>query len=204
MKQLIIGIAGYANSGKDFLSKALEKELIDLSIKTETDHFAKTLKEECRDFCIKNFSIDPTCCSREEKEKVRDFLVGHAKTRRKISNGTYWIDSLENRINNSKSEVIIIPDVRHAAYEFDECHWIQNKKRGVVIHVSRYSQLNDGDRIFLKPANSEEKENDALVKKISDYSFCWKDFSEKNSHEPFVEKIVQWLIDTRKISVSVG
>lgn len=201
MNQLIIGIAGYAGVGKDFLAGALEKELKSLLFKTETEHFAKTLKEECRDFCINNFGVDPILCSRADKEKIRDFLVGYAKSKRKCSNGTYWVDTLEKRLENSSSEVVLIADVRHAAYTFDECQWIQSKNNGVVIHLSRYSDGVNGERVFSKPANSEEKKNDALVRSVSNYNFCWKDFSNEKSHEPFVKNVIQWLIDTRKISL---
>lgn len=103
MNQLIIGIAGYAGVGKDFLASALEEELNELSYKTEIEHFAKTLKEECREFCVEKFGIDPVLCSREEKEIIRDFLVGYAKSKRKLSNGAYWVQTLDKRVEVSKT-----------------------------------------------------------------------------------------------------
>lgn len=201
MNQLIIGIAGYAGVGKDFLASALEKELSELSYKTEIEHFAKTLKEECWEFCVEKFGIDPVSCSREEKEMIRDFLVGYAKSKRKFSNGAYWVKTLEKRVEISKSEVVLIADVRHAAYAFDECQWIRNKKNGIVIHVSRFSADENGERKFVGPANSEEKENDLLVKSFADYSFCWKDFADDSSYKPHVKNLVQWLISNKKINV---
>lgn len=204
MNKLIIGIAGYAGAGKDFLAKELKKELESLGYSVSIDHFAKTLKEECRNFCLDHFSIDPISCTREDKEKIRDILIGVAKTRRKITDGKYWVEKLDSRLPKNENEIILIPDTRHAFYKEDECQWIQEKNKGLVVHVSRYSEsFNNGiyKRDFVKAPNDEEKFNDELVKKRADYCFSWEDFKHEKSHEKYIHSLVQWLINRRVITI---
>ena len=81
--------------------------------------------------------------------------------------------SLEDKIN-------IITDIRYAEYPEDEYFWLTKKANGVLIHVSRYDEI-DGERHFIKPANPSEEKNDHRVKKLADFSLNWK--TEKNSFQ---------------------
>jgi hypothetical protein len=129
-----IGICGYANSGKDFLCSVLEEYYNGIRIS-----LGDFLKEQCKSECIKKFGIDPTACSREDKNKIRDFLISYANSLRTISSGTYFTGLADNLIQTlSKSyDTFIIPDIRFNHYPKDETNWLLSKPNSVLIHVKR-------------------------------------------------------------------
>ena len=79
----------------------------------------------------------------------------------------FWVKKIQKRVEtNIKNNIItIIPDVRYK----NEIQWIKNLG-GYVIHVSRCG---------IEPANLEEKANDPIVEKLSDYKLKWKNFSDE-------------------------
>jgi hypothetical protein len=129
-----IGICGYANSGKDFLCSVLEDYYNGVRVS-----LGDFLKQKCKSECIKKFGIDPTDCSREDKNKIRDFLVSYANCLRTISSGTYFTGLADNRIENlSKSyDTFIIPDIRFDYYPRDEANWLLSKPESILIHIER-------------------------------------------------------------------
>jgi dephospho-CoA kinase len=180
----IIGITGVAGSGKDLFYSLLSK-------KRHASRFALAyeLKNELRDFSMSLYGIDPVSCSRADKEKIRNLLVFHGDFRRKQTEGRYWIEKLEQKINFANSEVICITDIRFVEYEKDEIHWLKKEKNGILIHISRI--LEDGT-IKLAPNEKEEK-NDPILKDMADYRIKWstsKNISELDFH---VENFVKWL-----------
>lgn len=129
-----IGICGYANSGKDLLCSVLEDYYSGARVA-----LGDFLKQQCKSECIKKFGIDPTDCSREDKNKVRDFLVSYANSLRTISSGVYFTSLADNCIKNlsESHDVFIIPDIRFDYYPKDEVNWLLSKPESVLIHIER-------------------------------------------------------------------
>jgi len=65
----IIGLAGVAGAGKDLFCKLLSEEL-----DCQRFSLGDELKEEIKPHCLKHFNIDPTTCSREDKNFLRPSL----------------------------------------------------------------------------------------------------------------------------------
>ena len=66
---------------------------------------ADKLKEECREYCLENYKIDPTNCNRDQKEAVRDTLVNHAKRQRMVTEGRYWLSLIDKDIKEFSSKI---------------------------------------------------------------------------------------------------
>ena len=100
-------------SGGDFLfflKIFLKQFLSQKSMSSATDNFSNFifLKEECKEYCINKYGIDPTNCSIEEKNKIRNTLVSHAKRKREETDGRYWISRIEKETLKS---VFVIPQL---------------------------------------------------------------------------------------------
>ena len=80
-KNQVIGVSGVAGCGKDLFSSSVEDELTLKGFKARKIA-SPLLKSEVRQWCIENYGIDSIDCTREDKEKIRDFLVFHGTTKR--------------------------------------------------------------------------------------------------------------------------
>ena len=130
----IIGISGVAGSGKDTFFDLLSER-----IPCEKYSLAQALKKEVNQWCRMHYHIDSVNCDREQKEIIRPMLVAHGTTKRKLSDGRHWIETLhEDVIKGDNSKFKIITDIRYDDYENDEASWIQNELNGVLVHVSQY------------------------------------------------------------------
>jgi hypothetical protein len=132
-KNPIVGIAGYARSGKDTAAQVL----IERGWKRMA--FADQLKmdvERCIGYPIAAMTAD-------QKEFWRPLLVEYARLRR-AQHPDYWIWQVESnmKMNVGPGEKVVITDVRYA----NEAKWILSRG-GLMIFV---------ERIGVKPANSEE------------------------------------------------
>jgi hypothetical protein len=92
----------------------------------------------------------------------------------------------------ARDKINIITDVRFKEYEKDEVHWIKNEINGVLIHLSRYEEIN-GKRLYFPPANEEERVNDTRVKQEADFILNWK--SEKDETKKIISaaKMLKWV-----------
>lgn len=149
----IVGLIGYARSGKDTAAQVL------------LDHgwlraaFADQLKadvEKCVGCPLRGPGADAT-----QKELWRPLLVEYGRLRRQ-QHPDYWIWQLEANMKMAcgPQDKVVITDVRYA----NEANWIL-AKGGILIFV---------DRPGTKAANEEEKESicaiwsdNALVDRIS-------------------------------------
>ena len=200
-KNSVIGISGVAGCGKDLFSSALEKELTSKGFKVLKLSIAAALKSEVREWCIENYNIDSTNCSREDKEKIRDFLVFHGTSKRNATGGKHWINIIDSTIRNQKDnyDYFIISDVRYDDYPEDEAHWVKNEVDGVLVHVQLYwveNRLNGSKKVFQEPANGEEKRNDPKLLKGCDYDITWEKFDDINKDKytkEYVVKFTEWL-----------
>ena len=184
----VIGIAGVAGSGKDTFGKIIGNVFENSGGKVNYLSFATKLKAEVSEISKKLYDIDPTNCTREEKNLIRPLLLAHGAIMREKTQGQYWINSIKNLI--IENNINIITDVRFCEYECDEVDWIQSNG-GIVVHITRFFEEN-GQRIYIMPDNEYEKRNDKTLKNKADYSFSWP--TDISKQKKYSEKFFKWLV----------
>jgi hypothetical protein len=174
MKTNIIGIAGVAGSGKDLFFELLSKE-----VKCRRFSLGDELKKEIKGYSMQHFGIDPTNCSREEKNLIRKCLVSHASVKRRLTEGRYWLNKVDRQIKNhifnqilngGINEYSCVTDIRYNQYEKDEVAWLKKELGGILVHISQFKIINS-QKVFIPPANSDEKSQDASLRENADYSY---------------------------------
>lgn len=184
----VIGISGVAGSGKDQFYKLLEAKLVKAHINSSRYAIADRLKEELRNFIGWYYEFDLMTCSSEQKEDMRPLMVFHGAYMRKITKGKYWTDFLKKQIERDNPEgIVCITDVRFNEFENDEVEWLKNDLGGKLIHISRYTSIEQssgfehisgidlsGKRSYVKPANDFESINDPKLKVRADYLLEWE------------------------------
>ncbi|MAF24544.1 hypothetical protein CL634_03070 [bacterium] len=178
-----IGVSGVAGAGKDLFFSLLSKRM-----GVRRFALADKLKWECAAWCNNEYDIDPLGCTREEKEKIREFLVFHGTFKRKTSKGRHWIDKLDSDIkgfllNAQTDDVPVVTDIRYQEYKNDEVSWIQNELNGVLVHVSQYEikevtskgewPKKEMKKVFREPINFEEARQDPIVMGKADFLVKW-------------------------------
>ena len=184
----VIGIAGVAGSGKDTFGKIIGNVFENSGGKVNYLSFATKLKAEVSEISKKLYDIDPTNCTREEKNLIRPLLLAHGAIMREKTQGQYWINSIKNLI--IENNINIITDVRFCEYECDEVDWIQSNG-GIVVHITRFFEEN-GQRIYIMPDNEYEKRNDKTLKNKANYSFSWP--TNISKQKKYSEKFFKWLV----------
>lgn len=163
-----IFLAGIATCGKDEFAKQAIKFFASKDLKAKRFALADNLKHEINPFIYENFGVDIFNCAPAEKEIVRPIMVAYGCAKRKISNGRYWLDFVENELQyeeeNTDTDIAIITDVRFAEYEYDEAFWAC--QTGNLIHITRI--LPSGE--ILQPANEVERVNDPKVYTFAKYT----------------------------------
>lgn len=164
---LIFGISGVARCGKDTLGKYLIQKLQKNGFPCLTISFASALKHDLDDFLKEKLKISAFTEVNSEKELIRPILVTYGTDVCRKIDQDFWIKKIEKKVKSSINNkiIVVITDVR---YE-NEAKWIK-ENGGFVIHLSRMGQ---------KPANFQEKLNDPILKRISDYKIKWKTFSDE-------------------------
>jgi len=184
----LIGIAGVAGSGKDTFGKIIGNVFENSGGKVNYLSFADKLKAEVSEISKKLYDIDPTNCTRDEKNLIRPLLLAHGAIMREKTQGQYWIEGVKNLI--IENNINIITDVRFCEYECDEVDWIQSNG-GIVVHITRFFEEN-GQRIYIMPDNEYEKRNDKTLKNKADYSFSWP--TNISKQKKYSEKFFKWLV----------
>jgi hypothetical protein len=188
MSVLYIGIAGVARSGKDSL--ALEIENLIRSYKGKTIYrtsLAQPLKEDCKDFIKQYLGLNVFTDNNEEKATFREFLVWYGKVKRQQTEGKYWTNLLDERVQKFQPDVCIIPDVRYQQYDEDEVSWLKAKNNNILIHLQRIAINGE----IVPPANMDESINDSIIQNSADYKIIWPTFTDDNKQEnmrEFAEK----------------
>ena len=185
-----IGISGVAGCGKNTLSEIIIKLLKRLELPYRELSIANNLKKELSIASRELYGIDSSNCTREEKDIIRPMLVAHGCIKTKLSNGTHWTSLLNKELAPEK--INIITDVRFNEYEKDEVYWVKNEINGVLIHLSRYEER-ELERVYLKPANEEEKRNDPLVRKESDFCLSWKTQRDQTKKIISASSLLKWV-----------
>lgn len=188
MSVLYIGIAGVARSGKDSL--ALEIENLIRASKGKTIYrtsLAQPLKEDCKDFIKDYLGLNVFTDNNEEKATFREFLVWYGKVKRQQTEGKYWTNLLDKRVEKFQPDVCIIPDVRYQQYEQDEVSWLKSKENNILIHLQRIAINGE----IVPPANMDESINDSIIQNSADYKIIWPTFTDDNKQDnmrEFAEK----------------
>lgn len=163
----IIGISGAARSGKDTFADLLIEILTEKGIKCSKTSFAKQLKIECKDFVEKTLGIDIFTEDSVEKSIIRPLLVTWGTHVRRRLDEDIWIKHLESSL--CEDQVTIVTDVRFQN-EFD---WLKSKG-GYSIFIDRVDEYGSN----IKPANSDEEENNILLRQKCDFHLTWNTLSE--------------------------
>jgi hypothetical protein len=175
---MIIGLSGYARSGKDTFGETLVEVLKKYEIRSKTYALATQLKFDIDSLTKQDFGISAFTKNDAEKYIIRPLLVGYGESWRK-ANPNHWIQILNSNIESNS--ISIITDIR---YE-NEADFIL-KNEGFIINLNR--KLPNGE--YIKPANNEEALNAPLVKNKACFDFCWESISDKNQLEEIVESII--------------
>ena len=201
---MIIGISGAARSGKNLFASLLQAKLLKTkNQKSEIVAIAAALKEEVREFLLQNFNLDSFSESTEDKNKFRDLLVWYANLKRSNSDGQYWIEKINNKVEENKKNGIItlLSDVRFAEKDKDELYWIKNVWRGKLVYVELNKEEANGNKFIVPPANEHEERNNKILKRNADYLLSWdfvdSDFQKLDKHINF---FIDWLDDAPLIT----
>ena len=165
MKYKVVGLCGFARSGKDtFFSIA--SEILDSQNKNNNRiAFADSLKEDLDPFIKEHLGFSAFTENSKEKELIRPLMVCFgADIMRKIDEN-YWVRKLSSKLKINS--INFITDVRYP----NEIEWIQEDLGGVCINIQRANT---------RAINSEEQKNGPKVKKLADVNFKWDDLNESN------------------------
>lgn len=174
----MIGISGYARSGKDTFGECLVKKLKEYGIKAKTYALATQLKIDISFLTENDFGISAFTKDDAEKIIIRPLLVGYGESWRK-ANPDHWIEIVDS--NFEKGTLSIITDIR---YENEAKYILKNQ--GFLLNLNR--QLPDGN--YIKAANKEEELNAPLVQKLSSFNLTWATINDEKEIEDVVESFI--------------
>ena len=179
---MIIGISGYARTGKDTFGISLQRILKTYKINCELIAFANVLKEDLDGFLLDKFNISAFTKKDEEKFLIRPMLVAYGESKRNQS-PNYWIEQIEEKVKN---KLIIITDVR---YE-NEARWVIDSG-GFLIHLNR--QREDGS--YIEAPNPQEAKNNPKVENLASLKIVWQTIeSDGLVDENTIDQIVESFI----------
>lgn len=199
-KPIVIGVGGFARSGKDTFVKVAKRVLKDNGYSSIKLAFADPLKEEIDPFLQQHYGISAWTDETEEKKIIRPYLVAHGCGKRIISKGRYWVDQIDRAIENIhfSEDVIFISDCRFP----NEVDWVHEKWGGWFVHLKKYSFVKYGleiDPIFQKEydkaPNEEESYNDPLCEEKADYKLELENAIERMLRETGNKITTESLVD---------
>ncbi len=177
----MIGISGYARSGKDTFGESLARILGSYGVKAKTYALATQLKYDINFLTEGDFGISAFTKDDQEKKIIRPLLVGYGEAWRK-ADPEHWISIVDS--NLEPRTLAIITDIR---YENEADYILANE--GFLLNLNR--SLDDGS--FIGPVNDEEKLNAPKVKEKCSFDFCWGTISD--------QKIIDEIVESFTISI---
>jgi len=173
----LIGIAGFARTGKDSLASMIASVLKDQSNKCNIASFAYHIKKDVDLFLKSRLNISAFTEDPKEKEIIRPMLVcwGTEIIRNKIDS-KYWIHKMHSTcvINTLQDATTIIPDVRFQ----NEVEWIHSLG-GTTIYIEREG---------INPINQDEEKYTKKLKNMCKFSFFWDNLEDFERSGPKLVK----------------
>jgi hypothetical protein len=168
---MIIGITGYARTGKDTLANGLKMILKNENIGCKKLSFAWALKKDLDYFLVSKTGISAFTEDKNQKELIRPLMVTYGSDIMRKIDPDYWIKCVRREIDEKhRNKIIIIPDVRFE----NESKWIKSEG-GKIILLRR--EING---ILIPPANDYEKENSGKAEQYADSDYTWNSEDLKN------------------------
>lgn len=151
----VIGVAGFARSGKDTFVTIARKILKENGYTSQQFSFARGLKEDLDPWLIEKYGISAWTTDAAEKALIRPFMVAHGCGKRIQTEGRYWIDKVDDMVTFSKhgfshsgvdplKHIYFISDVRFS----NEEKWLHEKWNGWLVHLKKYTMVDDVDYTF--------------------------------------------------------
>jgi len=162
----LIGITGFARSGKDTAYQRSKILLEKDGHKCFRFAFADELKRESDPFLLKHTGISAFTEDAREKEIIRPFLVTYGTEIRRKLDQNCWIKTVQDRVIEKLNEgyFVFITDVRFK----NEAQWVK-MNGGLLINVSREN---------IKPANHDEHKQHHFIKGMVNYNIFWETFGD--------------------------
>ena len=183
-KQIIFGISGLSRSGKDTFVKIAKNILKDNGYTSIKLAFADALKEEIDPFLRQHYDISAWTDDTEEKSIIRPYLVAHGCGKRKTSDGKYWIDKIDQAIENIHfvEDVIFVSDCRFS----NEIDWIHEKWGGWVVHLKKYS-LEEVPQYYRSKMKEEIAHKMSPIEKVFSIKYDSVPNEEEAKNDPICE-----------------
>ena len=178
-KKIVIGISGYARSGKDTLASILKSSFTENKIKAKIFSFAFALKNDIDSFCLSKIGISAFTEDTDQKSKIRPMLISYGQVQRGTSSGTYWLKKLKPEIDQffeNGGDVAVVSDLRFKEFEFDETDFIKSYKNNAIVTISRIME----NGMLNVAAHESELENLPRISKIADFELTWNTNNNKN------------------------
>ena len=176
----IIGIAGYARTGKDTFGSILIKELNEIGLSAKKLSLAFELKSDLDNFLNQKFGISAFTEDTNEKNFIRPLLICYGTDLMRKKDPEYWIKKLQKTVDlNINSGIIsVVCDIRF----LNEATWLR-KNGGILAHLKR---------LGIEPADKNENENDNVLREVSDFPINWETFTEDyiNNCKPIIKKFI--------------
>ena len=166
MNNKLIGISGFARSGKDTFYERCKQILRLSGEESKRYSFADELKNELNELLVKYTGISSFTEDNAEKEIVRPLLVTYGTDVRRKLNQNCWIEKITTGVDTDLhlNKYVFITDVRF----LNEAKWIKSKG-GILININREG---------VGPANNDEQEQYELFKHLIDHKISWPTFQE--------------------------
>ena len=176
----IIGIAGYARTGKDTFGSILIKELNAIGLSARKLSLAFELKSDLDNFLQQKFGISAFTEDPKEKNFIRPLLICYGTELMRKKDPQYWIRKIQKTVDlNINSGIIsVVCDTRF----LNEATWLR-KSGGILAHLKRTG---------VDPADKNENQNDDALREVSDFPIDWESFTEDyiNNCKPIVKKFI--------------
>lgn len=187
---IIIGVGGFARSGKDTFVKIARKICEENGYIAHKAAFADALKNDLSEFLMRYYGINVWTEDTNEKSIIRPILVAHGCQKRVQTEGKYWIDKIDELIEKNSvflpNTILFVSDCRFP----NEVDWIHKKWHGWFVHLKKYKieKRCDPDdspreyfdkRIYDLAPNDEEAKNDPICEKNADYRLELENVTER-------------------------
>lgn len=166
MMNKLIGVSGFARSGKDTFCSRASKFLEFHGHTCKTYSFANALKGELNDLLLKHTGISAFTEVDSEKDIIRPLLVTYGTDVRRRLNSNCWIESIQEKVSSDLSlgHYVFISDVRF----LNEAEWVKSLG-GYLFNIQRHN---------VSAANSDESNQYKLFNKLVDYKISWPTFEQ--------------------------